>query len=219
MSPVVAVWEAAGCPEPDWSVRGRDELAPEAFPGVCALTGQPGPVYPIGKVVTGMWVGVDQLEHLHRPDAGWSKPVAWALRNRLSRQHPHALIDGTWAQLTPSDLFAALMAMTGRDVVLVPQSRQKHLLPFAEWGAVRTDDESHPWGSTERDLLGTVRALRSMGFGEAALMEPAPRWPILTKLPRPDQAWVVRHWDSLRPWRQHPALLDIACRATRKDKS
>lgn len=46
-----AAWVAAGRPEPDWQGKARTpKPTPTTRPGICALTGQPGNVWPLTKV-------------------------------------------------------------------------------------------------------------------------------------------------------------------------
>lgn len=217
---VHAAWLAAGSPTPNWSGKAKTERsAPEMREGVCALTGESCLVVDIRHVLSDLFTTWDRLQFRNRPGAGLSLPAVWAFRERAHLSQPHAMTNGKWRMLMPSELLHALKMLPVRPdtVVCVPQSRQKHVVPFAELGTVRVDDETIEWKSSDVDRLATLARLRDFGFGEAALAEPAPRWPILLKLDTTQQSEVVNLWPSLNPWRKHSALLDIACRATRKD--
>jgi hypothetical protein len=220
--PVVHLWEAAGRPEPNWQGKARRPVTPpEPRDGVCALTGEPGPVWPLNKITTTLTT----LDRFRRRDAdpqglALGPAAAWAIRHRAAMQHPHAIVDGTHRQVTPPELYQALeQAATCPDVMpTVPISRQKHVLPWARWGHVGVDDEWLPWDRTHLDRLGIYRALRRLGFGEAAIAEPTPRHQILARLDRADRIWVLTHWGDLNRWRHHPAYLEVAARATREPK-
>src|SRR5690606_16602595 len=139
---------------------------------------------------------VDRFRHRDLDPDGLAlgEAAAWAVRHRTAMQQPHATdTAGQLVEVDPETLRVALgrLAVDPTTWVLVPQSRQKHLLPWAEPGSVRIDDRSLPWGRRDMDRLGTLAALRQLGFGEAALAEPAPRWPILTRLDPDARKWVL----------------------------
>lgn len=217
------LWNLAGRPAPDWQGKTRTpRTPPEPRPGVCALTGVVGPVFDARHVVSDLFTSWDRLPFRHRDPAGvaFSPPAAWAFRLRAARQQPHVSDDTALTEADPAMLHAALVALPDHPtwVVTVPISRQKHLLPWAQPGTVRTDDETVTWTADDVNRLGTYTALRRLGFGEAALAEPAPRWPILNRLDVEARMWTLLRWSDLDPWRAHPARLDIAARATRTIK-
>lgn len=214
-------WAAAGCPEPNWAGRSKQAVsAPKQRPSVCALTGMIGPVVEPGAVLSDLFTTWDRLPWRLAPNAGLSLAAAWAFKARQHQTTPHGLIDGAWRPLTPAALFAALLELPAHPqwLVTVPQSRQKHLVPFAELGRVRVDDETLTWAAADVDRLQLVARLRRLGFGEAALAEPAPRWVVMARTPISEQGFVLDAWAALSPWRAHPAYLDVACRATRPPK-
>lgn len=222
LTPVEVCWHAAQQPAPNWQGKARKTITPpDPRPGVCALTGHSGAVWDARHVVSGLWTSYDRLRHRYADPEGlaFGPAAAWAIRHRAAMQRPHGVTSAGFQELDPpSALHRALMDHDGRSsVVCVPQSRQKQLLPWCELGTVRTDNESLTWTDDDKAMLGTYGALRLLGFGETALSEREPRWPILSKLGRDDQAWVLIHWHHLDRWRSHPDYLDVAARATRKD--
>lgn len=214
-------WDAAGSPEPNWQGRSKVSVpSPAVRRGVCALTGDVGPVVEVGAILSDLFSTWDRLPHRLRSDAGLSFAAAWAFKERVHQQLPHGLVDGSFGQLDPLSLFEALCTLPADPgaVVCVPQSRQKHVLPFCELGTVRVDDETLAWDAGDVARLHLVRDLRRLGFGEAALLEPAPRWVVMARIGVTDQAYVLDVWRDLDVWRAHPAYLDVACRATRTKK-
>lgn len=217
MHPVVTAWETAGRPEPDWTGKAKTERAtPEQFDGQCALTGHIGPCVDLRHVLSDLWSGWDQLRRLTPSRPALSIPAAWAFRCRVAMQRPHICDPHGFRQATPADLFDRLTNPDPSMLVTIPQSRQKHLLPFATPGHIRTDDETLAWTPDDTQRLHSYRWLRAIGFGEVALAEPAPRWPILAKSDNPSN--VVHLWPQLDPWRAHPAYLHVAAQATRQQK-
>lgn len=217
------LWTAAGRPAPNW--QGKAKLvrsAPEPRAGICALTGERGEVVDARHVVSDLFTGWDGLKFRGQDPAGlgFGRAAAWVLRYQDSMRYPYVMRGGVLVQAGPGELFAALIALPGepRSVVSVPSSGQKHLLPWAARGAVRTDAMTLRWTAGDAARLELYRLLRALGFGETALSEPAPRWVALGKLDRPQRAAAMSRWPELGPWRAVPAYLDVAARATRTPK-
>lgn len=189
---------------------------------MCALTGLPGHVWDARHVISDLFTALDRLPWRDVDPAGlaFSEPAVWGIRNRALVYRPHSLTGSRFGELDPPGLYAALAALPADPsaVVAVPISRQKHVWPWARWGHVATDDGPIPWGDADVARLRLYAQLRGDGFGETALAEPAPRWPILTRLPTGERPAVLAAWPQLAPWRDTPVYLDIAARATRTPK-
>ena len=217
--PLIALWITSCRPAPNWQGKAKATVVPPTpRDGTCALTGVRGLVWPLSKITTTLTT-LDRFPHRDSDPKGLAlgEAAAWAVRHRVAMQQPHVAVDGgPLVEAAPADLYAALVGMTPESWVLVPQSRQKHLLPYASPGVVQVDDRALAWGAHEMTLLLVYAELRAAGFGETAIAERVPRWPILTKCS--DQKAVLRAWPALDPWRASPAYLDVAARATRQPK-
>lgn len=220
---LVELWEAVGSPEPDWQGKAKTpRVAPPPRWGVCALTGQAGPVWPLNKVSTTLAAYLDRLPHRDADPAGigLGPAAAWAFRHIQAMWYPHARTTDGFVRLDPPALRVALARLaTDPDmVVTVPVSMQRHLLAFVERGHVSTDRGVLPWGEREMTLLDTYARLRALGFGETALAEPAPHFTPLSRLDTTERRIAMDGWDQLAVWRAAPWYLDIAARATRTPK-
>jgi hypothetical protein len=51
-------------------------------------------------------------------------------------------------------------------IVCIPLSGHKHVVPFAQWGRVNTDNQPLRWTGDDADLLRVMHWLRRLGFGE-----------------------------------------------------
>lgn len=144
----------------------------------------------------------------------------WAFRTTELRWYAHIVTAAGRAwQAKPGDLSTALSAPLGEHtLVTVPVSMQKHLLPYARWGMVSTDNILLPWREHEACLFGAYRRLLALGFNGAAIAEPAPRWQPLSKLDPATRSQVMAWWPRLDPWRQARPYLEVAARATRRPK-
>jgi hypothetical protein len=145
----------------------------------------------------------------------WCPPCAWGHRHAPLRTRPHLIGPDTCRTLDPAGLFVALAApLAAHQVVIVPQSRHKHLAPFARWGTVATDDLALAWTDQDSWCLAVTGWLRGLGFGEAALRRPTP--PVDPACWPPAQLGrVLSRWEELGPWRQRTPWLEVGLRATR----
>lgn len=204
-----------GCPAPNWQGKAvKSVSAPTPRDGICALTGSPGRVWPLSSVTTTLTT-LDRLPYRNVDPLGCALGISatWALRLRIAMQQPHIATGGPLRTASPTDLHAALSDMRPDVWILVPQSRQKHLLPWASPGLVRVDDEDLLWSDRDREALAAYARLRARGFGERALTETAPPWVVMRLTNH--RAAVLADWPLLDRWRAHPAYLDVAARATR----
>lgn len=142
-------------------------------------------------------------------------------RDPALRRSPHRIDREGCHPLTYADCASLLSAPLPADVaVTVPIGGRKHIWHHAVGGHVTTDNlPRHLWTDSCATRLSAVRQLRTLGFGEAAIAELSPRWPVLSRLNPHDRQMALALWDTLADWRTiWTPLLAIAIRATRTDK-
>src|SRR5690606_29140196 len=181
------LWRAAGRPDPNWQGKARTPKTPPApRPGVCALTGIPGDVWPLTKITTTLTT-LDRFPHRDQDPAGIAlgPAAAWAVRHRDAMLRPHGIDPtGRHRPLEGPDLYDALVRAATDPTVMasVPVGQfPAQILPWAQWGHIGTDTGWWPWGAADIDRLGTYQALRRLGFGETAITEPEPRFALLQR--------------------------------------
>lgn len=149
---------------------------------------------------------------------GMCPPCAWAHTAPELRQHPHLVTTrGETRRLTRPDLGKQLLAgpLPGDQALVVPlRPGRKHLLPEATWGHVTTDDARLPWAAGDVTRLEALLRLRGHGFGSRMLTDPAPPWPVFSRLTPATWPAVLADWDALKPWRTRRPWLDLALHAT-----
>lgn len=189
---------------------------------LCAQCGQPATTL-AKDVVSTNFVDADLWRWRNHGDLPMlCTACAAAYKDRALRVWPHRL-DMTTSdrtRLAPSELGALLdEPLTPTICVVVPIGGKKHLWHRAEGAHVVSDHIVHRWLRDDCDRLDAVRHLRQIGFGEAAMAEPAPRWAVMRNLSASQRSEVIDLWASTDRWRQQlRPLLDVALRATRKDK-
>lgn len=205
-----------GSPAPPLPGRGEQPPAPTEL-GACGLCGTNGEVVGWRHAVSDNFGDWDRLPH-RSVGTGLCPPCAWAFKHRPLRTWPWIVqSDGPTFKALPSHLAAVLAkALPPTVAVSIPIGRQKHVMPFLRWGRVGVDNEQLVWRDEDAELLAVYADLRRAGFGEKLLAAAEPAWAVLKSQPDPGAVLVL--WELMAPWRRQPGYLDVAARATRKDK-
>lgn len=204
--PVRLLWDHHGAPASNIAI-GDD--------GICVLCGHEGPVIEAGKVVSSKFTDWDQ--YASTAQTLWCEACVWAHSLHDLRTYAWMTSPTGCARLDEGRLAETLAApLASETAVIIPISRHKHLLPRARPGVVTTDDAYLPWREHEVALAATLTRLKSLGFSETAISEPAPRWGVLSKMPAVQKVEVLDLWNRLDPWRTQPLLMAVGLRATRK---
>lgn len=216
MTPVEILWLSDGSP---------DVMPGTLTVGVCALAGTTGPVWPISDVVSSNWSDWSELRWLNQTDPVIGSAAVWAFRRwGPVRGDLSAWKDGTLTAIAIRPDGRVDRVRRGDPIptsadaaVVVPMSRQRHVVPYARWGHWST--EGHTVHVTPR-LVAAVEVLaglRRLGLGEAEAREPHPRSGAHTRLglTLPD-LW--GRWAAVRVLQEHPAMIAMAVRLTRQPK-
>lgn len=208
MDPLWVLWQAMDRPVPSG--------APQNKQGYCSRCGAfDEAASRVKVVVSDKFTGWD--DYTQHSDPIWCTACTWGHTESRVRTRAWCIGGGRTIQADASMLAEVLSGpIPALVAVVVPQSRHKHLLPAARWGVVTTDDRHLVWEHEEARLFGVVRWLRGLGFGEAALLEPTPRFEQLTRQKGGTMALVMTRWEDLAVWRRDPAYLKVACLASRK---
>lgn len=192
-----------------WRHHGTPGVQTRPASGLCMLCGQPA-AHDHRDVLSANFGDWDRLAW--RASGALCTPCAWGYQHRPLRTWPH----DESGRLDPRRLSAALAGLGPTGYVCVPVGGKRHLAPYARPGLVSTDAGHLPWTGQDTTRLAVYTRLRAAGFGETALVERAPPWPLLTRVPQ--RAAVLADWPLLDPWRHLPGYLDVAARATRTPK-
>lgn len=194
---------------------GTDTSGEPTREGMCGRCRLVGPVHAYRDVVSENFTGWDPLD----PTAdGLCPPCAWAFtdpRLRTTALLIHA--NGSALFASREQVTAALRFSFGPDVtVTVPQAGKKHLLPYAEWGTVTSDDGPLTWRTTEAGLVDALLDLRALGVRDADFTDLVPPYRVVAELAADPDALMhlLDRWEALRPWQRSPHL-KVAIRGTR----
>lgn len=186
--------------------------------GTCASCGSSGPAVDTMTVLSGNFGDWDRMPW--RRTGLLCEACAWVFGGRAWRLYPHIVTAAPSIQrAAPSALRAVLTAgAVPADVaVSVPVGGKRHVAPWMTWGQVVSDAGRVPWAAADAAALIELAALRARGYGEQALAEPAPPWPLLRR--DSEMRDTLARWSACDRLRGYPPALDVALRATRKDKA
>lgn len=156
---------------------------------------------------------------LTTPAELWAVRAWGPIRTAESRWKQSSLIALHINQTSVTEIFTGdpLPALEPTDALIVPVSRQQHVLALAQFGYLTTDSGAHiPLIPTVIDALTLVGQLMPV-VGEKALEPPAPPLSAALKL-GVNPTDVVTQWRRLAPLRIHPKGIPAACRLHRKPK-
>lgn len=185
--------------------------------GECARCGQAGgDGVDAGKVISDKWAGWDSWR---RAIGAWlCPPCVWVYRADGLRAGMFLITRRpTFEIVSPTRVRTILAGPVPAESALVVPLRfnRKHVVPLAEWGAVRVDDVTLRWTRSDAERLAAVLRLRVDGFGGRMLALPSPPWQVLSKVPAGRRLGVLGDWRLLDRWRPaHPGfdLAVLVCR-------
>lgn len=211
VDPLWILWESLGGPTPTEAAMDRE--------GHCSRCGSFSTTATrIKALVSDKFTGWDA--YTRTPDPLWCVTCAWGHTTTDLRTRPWIIGAARTGQATTADLSAALSsAVDIHTAIVVPLSRHKHVLPAAMWGHITTDDRALPWTSAEVHRFKIVEWFRGLGFNEAALCQPTPRFEQFITLDPPTMQLAMTRWASLSEWRKDPAYLKVACIGSREPKT
>lgn len=186
---------------------GTESPAPTVTLGVgsCARCASTADLVPARSTVSPAFTGYD--DWVDPSGAGLCPPCTWGYRNPALRSEAHLVTrrPATLRAVTCREVHDVLTrGALGPDLALVVPLRpgRKHVLPTARWGRVTVEDTHLPWSARDAALLKALTGLRRRGFGTRMLIEAAPPFAALRKLPRSQWAPTMRDWALLEPWRE-----------------
>ena len=182
----------------------------------CGRCGFAGAVMtPVRKVVSKLFTAY----------AGWFDPrnaelceaCVWLYRHPPLRTAIHCVrrTKPSLTSLTEHALGQLLSEPLAQDVALIVPSHmgRKHVFAGATWGRIAVDDAQLAWTGRDVEMLAAMSRLRTVGFSERALLEPAPKFAVLQKLPNSAWPTIFEDWETLNQWRSAPPWWAVATRA------
>ena len=180
-------------------------------PHTCALCGlHADDTAPLQAVVSEKFTDWDRTIR----DADRLCPTCiWALRTPALRTTPHLIdvggaVDTTWLTLATT----LTHPLDTTQAAVIPGAGRKHLVPFAQWGHVTSDQGNLVWGQGEARLTVALLTLRSFGATEKSLRENT--MPNHAGIPATAATKMLTAYETARAWRGSPAW-PIALRVTR----
>lgn len=195
-----------------WRAAGQPKVLPVSGVGMCARCGLVDQLTPLRQVVSRNFTGFDGWCYPWRD--GMCPACCWAYRTPLLRTVPHLIVryPAMVVSLARRELRTVLARpLTSASAIVLPlRPGRKHVISGAAWGHIVTDNDLLSWTEDDAARLDVVDQLRTAGFTDRSLFEPAPPYPLLRALPAGQIPEILNWWDQLRQWRRHPVRLQVA---------
>lgn len=200
-----------------WQAAGQPKVLPVSEAGLCARCGLVDHLTPVRHVVSRNFAGFDSWCYPWRD--GICPACCWAYRTPLLRTVPHLIVryPAMVVSLAGRELRATLARpLTSASAIVLPlRPGRKHVISGAAWGHIATDNDLLPWTEDDAARLDLVDQLRTAGFTDRSLFEPAPPYPLLRALPTDQIPDILNWWDQLEQWRHNPVWLQVALKTAR----
>lgn len=204
-NPAFAAWQHSGRPEPI-----NDYPKKYIISGQCSHCGQVGNVVLAKRVVSKVFTNWDHYSNIDKPV--WCNPCIWAFSEKNNRSEAIAVINDTmytcYQIQSLKELFKT--SLSEKSFVSVALKKNKHVLPYAQWGHVRIEDLTFRWAERESNWLITIEYLNSMGFALGDIKnDDSPSSFIIATISKEDAKKVYTLWETLAPLRKLPQLFNF----------
>lgn len=202
--PLKEVWSHSGKPD---TLAGFSKYAES---GKCSLCGEKGTVVPVKRLVSNRFTNWDDYSNDDKPM--WCNICAWAFNEKNNRSE--ALF------ISPESVYSCYQVQSLREMFYKPLNRHtavsvalnknKHVLPYAQWGTVRIEDMNILWTAQEAEWARSIGTLVSMGFALGDIKkDDSPSFATVIKLAQEEATEAYRLWDYIAPSRNNPALFNL----------
>lgn len=203
-SPSRTIWEHSGKPD---ALAGLDKYIGS---GKCSLCGTEGPVVPVKRLVSNRFTNWDDYSNEDKPV--WCNVCAWAFNEKNNRSEalfiaPEKAYSCYQVQSLREMFYQPLNSHTAVSVAL---NKNKHVLPYAQWGTVRIEDMNILWTEREASWAQSIGALALMGFALGDIKKDvSPSFNTVIKLSPETASQAYALWQEIEPARRNPALFTL----------
>lgn len=197
-SPAHIAWQYLGMLEPI-----KDYAPKYIVSGQCSHCGQNGNTVLAKRIVSKLFTNWDAYSNIDKPLL--CNPCIWAFSEKDNRSEAIAFIDNTlytgYQLQSMKDLLK--QPLSGDSFVSVALRKNKHVLPYAQWGYVRIEDLNFKWSDRETNWLNIVERLNNLGFTLGDIKnDDSPSFSTIIKLDREESQEAYALWQELIPLRK-----------------
>lgn len=202
LSPAFLAWQYYGKPQPILEYPQK-----YIIDGRCSHCGHTGEAVLVKRVVSKFFTNWDLYSNDDKPL--WCNVCIWSFTEPNNKSE--ALV------FTGGIMRSGYQVQSMKDLLKAPLSessffsaalkKNKHVLPYAQWGKVRIEDMNLQWGEREVSWLNTIEHLISLGFlmGDIKKDE-SPTFSVIGKLNKSESAEAYLLWNELIALRKFPQL-------------
>lgn len=199
--PSFTVWKIAG--SPDLLPRYKNYVAS----GQCSLCGVTGNCVPIKRVASFLFTNWDDYSNEDKPL--WCNPCIWSFIEKDNRSEAIFIKDAnvysSYQLQSMKTLFdKPFNEFTSASVAL---KKNKHVLPYSQWGSIRIEDISFAWTQREVEWMHNISRLTKLGFTIGDIKkDDSPSFIPLMKLNKMEALEAYDLWNKIKGLRYLPHI-------------
>lgn len=203
-SPAKTVWEHSGNPD---ALAGFEKYIES---GKCSLCGTTGQVVAVKRLVSNRFTNWEDYSNDDKPV--WCNICAWAFTEKNNRSEallisPEKVYSGYQVQSLREMFYKPLNRHTALAVAL---KKNKHVLPYAQWGTVRIEDMNILWTAKEAGWAQSIGILVSLGFALGDIKkDESPSFATVLKLSSQEASKAYEIWKQIAPVRKNVPLFNL----------
>lgn len=197
-SPAHIAWQYLGMPEPI-----KDYASKYIVEGQCSHCGQIGNTVLAKRIVSKVFTNWDVYSNTDKPLL--CNPCIWSFSEKDNRSEAIVFISDT--------LYTGYQLQSMKDLLKSPLSedsfvsaairKNKHVLPYAQWGHVRIEDLNFKWSDRETHWLEIVERLNNLGFTLGDIKnDDSPSFSAIVQLNKEEAQEAYALWEELVPLRK-----------------
>lgn len=203
-SPTKTVWEHAGNPD---ALAGFEKYLES---GKCSLCGAAGQVVAVKRLVSNRFTNWEDYSNADKPV--WCNICAWSFTEKNNRSEalfisPERVYSGYQVQSLREMFYKPL---SGHTALVVALKKNKHVLPYAQWGTVRIEDMNITWTKKESTWAQSIGILTAMGFALGDIKkDESPSFATVLKLNPQEASRAYELWQGIEPVRKNIPLFSL----------
>lgn len=211
-SPAFYAWQALGSPRP------IENYSKYIILGQCSHCGEEDTeTILVKRVASNRFTSWDSYSNDDKPK--WCNVCIWSFSEQTNRTEvlyikKDILYRGYQVQSMKTLLKNPINETTCLSLAL---KKNKHVLPYAQWGTIRIEDISFQWGSREIAWLIAVERLVSLGFLIGDIKKDnSPSFSVVINLQKEETVEAYTLWENLAPLRYFPQLFSFILELNKK---
>lgn len=210
-SPAFSAWKLSGMPEP------IEEYSKYKEWQRCSHCGQDAETVRIKRIASNRFTNWDSYSNDDKPV--WCNSCIWSFTEQSNRTEAIYVSGNILYQCYQVQSFKPLLMqpMDEQSFLSAALKKNKHVLPYAQWGKIQIEDISLQWRQKEINWLMNIERLVDLGFLIGDIKnDVSPSFKIVSKLSSSEITEAYQLWESISPLRKLIHLFNFILELNKK---